>query len=96
MPTTTITTSNQFTLNLKDVIKGLLVAVLTPVFTIIMTSLNEGELVFKWKLIGATALAAGLSYLLKNFLSTSEIVVKAPQETIQAVKDGDATVKVIQ
>jgi hypothetical protein len=90
----TVTTSNQFSLNMKDVLKGLLVAVLTPVFTIIMTSLNAGELTFNWKVIGATAAAAALAYLLKNFLTPAAIIIDAPPAQVQAVKKGEATVTV--
>jgi hypothetical protein len=90
----TITTSNQYSLNWKDIFKGLIVAVITPVFTIIMTSLNAGVLTFDWKAIGATAAAAALAYLLKNFLTPSAIVIDAPPSQVQAVKDGEATVTV--
>lgn len=90
----TITTSNQFSLNLKDILKGLLVAVITPVITIIMSSVNAGQLTFDWKAIGITALAAGLAYLVKNFLTPSAIVIDAPASQVKAVKDGDAKVSV--
>lgn len=90
----TITTSNQFSLSLKDILKGLLVAVITPVITIIMTSVNAGQLTFDWKAIGIVALAAGLAYLVKNFFTPAAIVIDAPASQVQAVKDGDATIKV--
>lgn len=94
MPTTT-TTSTQFAVNLKDILKGLLVAVLTPVFTIVITSLQAGSLVFNWTAIGITALIAGMSYILKNFLTPAQIIVEAPPATVEAVKEGEAEVKVI-
>lgn len=88
-------TSKQYTLNARDFLRGALLAVLTPVFTIIMTSLNAGELTFNWKVIGATAAAAFLGYLLKNFLSPTEITVTpASKEQAEAVKSGDAEVVV--
>ena len=90
----TITTSNQFTVNAKDILKGLLVAVITPVFTIIMGSLNAGSLTFDWKAIGITAMAAGLAYIIKNFFAPPEIIVDAPPSQVQAVKNGEATVVV--
>lgn len=59
------------TLNLKDFGKGLLLAVLTPILTIIYQSLNAGSLTFDWKLIITTGVSAGLAYLLKNLFSNS-------------------------
>lgn len=90
----TTTTSNQYSVSTKDVLKGLLVAVITPVITIIMTSVNAGQLTFDWKAIGIVALAAGLAYLVKNFFTPSAIIVDATASQVQAVKDGDAEVKV--
>mgnify|MGYP001613218208 CR=1 FL=1 len=86
------TTSPTGTLDLKDLGKGLLVAVITPVFTILIQSLQEGSLTFNWKAIGATALAAGLAYLMKNWLSPGTVVLPATKEEIKAVKEGDAEV----
>ena len=92
----TTTTSKQFALQLNDIWKGLLVAVLTPVITIIYTSLQAGTLTFDWKAIGMTALAAALAYLVKNFLTPAQIVVTdAKPATIEAVKAGDAQINVV-
>lgn len=89
----TTTTSKQFTLNIRDILKGLLVAVLTPVFTIIITSLEAGSLVFDWVAIGTTAAVAGLTYLLKNFFTPGVIMVHNP-EAAKAVKEGTAEVQI--
>lgn len=92
---TTTTTSQQFSLNLSDWWKGLIMAVLTPVFAIILDSLNAGQLQFNWKIIGGAALAGLVAYLAKNFFTPSAIVVKdVPKETVQAVKEGEARVVV--
>ena len=88
------TTSTQFTLKLNDVWKGLLVAVLTPVFTILINSLQEETLTFNWKAIGVTALTSGLAYVLKNFLSPAKVVISDP-ETVKSIKEGDSEVKVV-
>lgn len=91
----TVSTSQRFTLNLRDVLKGLLVAVITPVFTIILSSLQAGSIVFDWKAIGITALTAGLAYIMKNFLSPAEIVLTNPsKEIIKDVEKGDAKLTV--
>jgi hypothetical protein len=72
-----IVTSKQYSLNTRDLLKGLLVAVITPVITVITSSLNAGSLTFDWKVIGATALAAGLAYLVKNFFTPAQTVLTA-------------------
>lgn len=97
MAQTTVTTSKKFNLNLSDWVRGLLVAVITGPITIIIQSLNEGSLTFNWKTIITVGLSAALSYVVKNWLLTpNEITIKnPPAETVQAVRDGDATAKVV-
>lgn len=71
-------------------------AVLVPVVTIIMDSLNQGSLTFNWKQIGIAALGGFIAYLIKNFLSPSQIVIQDPSKSdVQAVKDGNAEAKVV-
>lgn len=88
---TSVTTSKQFSLNLNDFWKGLLVAVITPVFTIIIDSLNKGSLNFDWKSISITALAALLAYLGKNFFSPAVSVV-TPTVTPPGTSEADVSV----
>lgn len=88
------TTSKQFSVNMIDIIKGLAVAVLTPVFSIMMVSLEAGSFTFDWKIIGTVAASAFLSYILKNFLSTSRIVI-TDKQTVEAVKEGDKEIKAV-
>lgn len=95
MPLTTVTTSKRWSLTMNDWWKGLLVAVFTPIVTIIMTSLQAGSLVFNWVAIGTTALAALLAYILKNLTTPAKIVISgATDATVDAVKAGDTEVKV--
>lgn len=60
--------------NKRDMLKGLIVAVLTAAVTGLMAVLKEGGLptVDDLKAIGLTTLAATLSYILKNFLTNTE------------------------
>ena len=60
--------------NKRDMVKGLIVAVLTAFLTGIMAVLKEGGLPTSddLKAIGLTTLAATLSYILKNFLTNTE------------------------
>ena len=96
MPQQTVVTSKKFTLNLNDFTRGLLMAVIVPVLAVVMDSLNQGSLTFNVKLITITALSGGIGYLIKNFGTPAKITItNAPPETVQAVKDGDKEVKVV-
>jgi hypothetical protein len=64
--------SNLFSLDWKDALKGLLMAVLTPVFVVVQQSLNAGTLVFDWSTILVAALAGGVAYLTKNFFTAPQ------------------------
>jgi len=66
-------TSNLYSLDLKDLAKGLVVAIGSAVITTIQTSLQAGSLNFNWKLIGTVALGAGIAYLGKNFFTPASI-----------------------
>jgi len=63
--------SKLFSLSSEDFLKGLIVAIIGSVLTIIQTSLQAGDLKFDWKAILTTALLAGISYLTKNFFTNS-------------------------
>lgn len=63
--------STLFTLDNKDFIKGLLVAVLSAVITILYNTIETGSLNFDWKAIGTMALTSALGYILKNLLTNS-------------------------
>lgn len=70
-------TSSLFSLNFKDLAKGLLVATGGAVIAAIESSLQAGSLSFNWRSIGGVALAAGLSYLGKNFFTPAKIITAA-------------------
>ena len=70
-------TSSLFTLDFKDLGKGLLVAVGGAVIAAVETSIQAGSLTLSWKTIGGVALAAGLSYLGKNFFTPAQLVTPA-------------------
>lgn len=68
-------TSGLFSLNLQDLGKGLIMAVLVPVVTIVEQSIQAGSLIFNWTSIGMAAAGGGLAYLVKNFLTPAQIVI---------------------
>jgi hypothetical protein len=58
-----------WTVKMSDWERGLVVAILTTPFTIIYDSVSTGTLTFDWKKIVAAAIAGGIGYILKNFLT---------------------------
>jgi len=74
--TTTTTTSKQFTINWADAGKGLLMAVITSVLTVIYETVQAGTLTFDWKKIGIVATTSAVGYLIKNFFTPSATVTK--------------------
>jgi hypothetical protein len=63
--------SSLFTLNSKDWIKGLVVAVLTAVITVVYSTIQTGTLVLDWKSISIAGISAALAYITKNLLTNS-------------------------
>lgn len=64
--------SKFLTLNAKDFLKGLIIAVLTAIITFLYTSIQANNLVLDWKGMAISALTAGLAYLTKNLLTNSK------------------------
>lgn len=62
--------SSFLALNWQDLVKGLTMAILTPVVVIVQQSILTGSLTFDWKSIGIAAVAGGLAYLVKNFFTS--------------------------
>ena len=63
--------SNFLSLGLKDFLKGLVVAVLTPIFVIAQQSLEAGVFTFDLKAIGIAAAAGACAYLTKNIFTSA-------------------------
>jgi len=58
-------------LNTTDFIKGLVMAVLSTVITVVYQTVEAGSLVFDWKSIGTMALTTALAYIMKNLFTNS-------------------------
>ena len=73
-----IITSALGTINWRDLLHGLYVAVLGAVLSPILQwieALSNGTVMhLDWNQLGATALGAGLAYLAKKFLTPSQII----------------------
>lgn len=89
----TTTTSSKFSLNQQDFLKGLLMAIIVPVLTIIQNSVVANSLIFNWHNIAVAAVGGFVGYLIKNFFTPSSIrVTDAPPDAVQAIKQGEAEV----
>lgn len=66
--------SKILSLKYRDLFKGFVVSMITVLITSLYNIIKEGNFpnLSDWKMIGATALTAGLSYLIKNFCTNSE------------------------
>lgn len=58
-------------LNAQDLIKGLIMAVLGTVLTMVYDVVQTGSLTFDWGHIATAAITTAIAYLLKNFISNS-------------------------
>lgn len=67
--------SKQFSLQLRDFTRGLVIAILTPALFVIQQSLDKGEWVFNWKSIAIASASGGLAYLFRNFIEPTKTVI---------------------
>lgn len=92
----TTVSSKQFTLNLSDFWKGLFMTIGGAIVGVIMDSINQGNFEFNWNAIWKGAVAAGFTYLFKNFFDRPKIVITNPDATsVQQVIDGEAKAVVV-
>lgn len=66
-----VVTSDKYALNWRDVLKAFLVATLSTPVSVVLTSIQAGNLAIDWKAMGILALGSAASYLLKNFITPS-------------------------
>lgn len=67
--------SEQFTLQLRDFLKGAMLAIIASVAPLIQATLNAGELTFNWKAIGITSIGTFVAYIIKKFALDPPTVV---------------------
>jgi hypothetical protein len=59
-------------LDIKDIVKGLVMAVLTPAVFVLQQSIEAGTFTFNWHQVALAAVAGGFGYLIKNFFTNSD------------------------
>ncbi|MFA6087419.1 hypothetical protein [Mucilaginibacter sp.] len=77
----TVRLSKKFTLAGSDLLRGLLMAVLTPVLVVVQQSIEKGSLVFNWQQLAMAAVGGGVAYLLKNFFIEPAKVITTTTNT---------------
>lgn len=86
-------TADRFDLSKNDFLKGLLMAVGTPVIAVLLATVQSGGWDFDWNMIGTTAVSAFLMYLGKNFFNGPSVIVPNPSKTlIEQAKQGNLEV----
>ena len=81
-----IITSKQYTIDIRDGVKALVVAILTPVILLVQQSIMANDLVFNWRTLAMAALSGGVGYLVKNFFTSSEVKMKVSSEVAETIE----------
>lgn len=81
-----IKTSKKGSLNKRDFLKAAIIAALTPVLVLIQNSIDAGVFTFHWKTLLMTAIGGFVAYLLKNWLTPSQIILTG-DDVNQAVQE---------
>ena len=68
--------SSRWKLNTRDLIQGLLMAIITPVIVVIQQSLDLGILTFDVKAIGMAAIAGALAYIVRKLPQSGKILIE--------------------
>lgn len=93
-------TSEKGTVNLRDILRSLVVAFLTAVFSILYSTLLPEDATFmdiKWMAVLKQGVTAAMGYLVMNVFSSSKIVVVNPdKQDLQAVKTGESDIRVLK
>lgn len=74
-----ITTSKKYTLNWRDIGKGLIVAVGSAVIAACQTALDPNTLTFNWRFVIGSGLAGAFAYLGKNFFESSKVIIETKE-----------------
>lgn len=70
-------TSSFLSIDFKDALKGIIVAVGAAVFALVAESVSKGEFTFDFTAIWHTAVAAGIAYIGKQFFTPAKAVIPA-------------------
>ena len=87
-------TSKQFSLNINDFLKGLLMAMGVPVLVVIQSAVEAGNFNLDWKMLVKIAVGGLVAYLLKNFMTPSTVTAKVTNDQVEAIKESSVPVMI--
>jgi len=64
--------SKLYSINWRDAIRGLIIAVGSPVLVAIERTIDAGKMDFSWKSLVMIGIGAGCTYLVKNFFTSAD------------------------
>jgi len=70
--------SGFFSLGWRDILRGLAMAVLTPIATLITNSLEKGDFTLNWHLFWLSAVGGAVAYILKNLFTKPDALADGP------------------
>jgi membrane protein implicated in regulation of membrane protease activity len=79
--------SKLFSLNIYDFLKGLIVAVLTPIIVFAQGYFANGTLDIEWQALMAVGLSGLLAYLIKNFFSDAPALPQVSANDFETESD---------
>lgn len=62
--------SSLYAINWRDALRGLILAIGTPVLVAVERQLDAGKIDFSWKSLAMIGVGAGLTYMTKNFFTS--------------------------
>jgi Na+/proline symporter len=71
-----VTSSGKWAVDLRDIVKGLVLAVIVPVITVILQSAESGSFKLDWQAIATTALSALSGYILYKLPQPAKEITK--------------------
>lgn len=80
--------NKQFSLKVKDFIKGIYLAVIVPALVTVLEVVQAGSFDLDLKSIGLISVSALAAYLLKNFFTPTEVVVTEPKANTVKMASG--------
>lgn len=84
--------SEQFSLNLRDFLRGAILAVIAAVVPIINNAIvaatnDNVPFVVNWTTVGLAALSAFVAYIVKSYLEPTKVIELKPSDaTVEALK----------
>jgi len=85
-----ITLSKKFTLQGGDFLRGLGMAIATPVLVAVQRLIEAGKVDFSWKALLMMGIGGGVAYLLKNLVlepATVKVTTDTNQKAVNAEKN---------